>query len=76
MKPVLYWTFVRPGFSRNWTVLGVTSEGPRGRINGRYEDGATTHTTIRECRGKFETLDAIKERKVAMDEVALRLCVP
>jgi len=61
MKPILYWTLIRQYGS--YLVLGVTSEGPRGRINGRFGDNYPTHTTKRDCVGCFDT-QAAAEAKV------------
>ena len=37
MKPILYWTFTAQFGFYNLKLIGVTSEGPRGRVNGRFE---------------------------------------
>ena len=56
MKAILYWTLLRDW--GNFKALAVTSEGPRGRINGRFADNYPTHTTVRNCVGRFETQEA------------------
>lgn len=62
MKSILYWTLIKTTWNRRHTPFGVTSEGPRGRINGRYEDDHPSHTTARDIVGKFDTLEQAKKK--------------
>lgn len=75
MKPILYYTLTRPSFytRSNYDVLGVTSEGPRGRINGRYSDGHPTHTNVRYTTGKFDN-EATARSKIDMIKAAQVRC--
>jgi len=67
MKPVLYWTLIQDW--GNYKALGVTSEGPRGRINGRFEDNYATHTTSRNITGRFDTLGEALDRVDRVKEI-------
>ena len=61
MKRVLFWTLKREWDGR-YALLGVTSAGPRGRINGRYADQATTHCRIEDTVGQFTSMKAAQDR--------------
>lgn len=66
-KRVLYWTLNKKRYAFGYEVLAVTSEGPRDRINGRFEDGAATHTLQHDCKGRFDTLEAAKNKIAAIE---------
>jgi hypothetical protein len=69
MKPILYWTFTAQWGFYNLKLIGVTSEGPRGRVNGRFEDDAPTHTVKHRCHGRFETKEAAIAIKDQLQEI-------
>lgn len=69
MKPILYWTFTHNGWGYGLKLIGVTSEGPRGRVNGRFEDDAPTHTVKHRCKGRFETKEAALAIKDQLQEI-------
>lgn len=56
VKPILWYTLAKEFGLGSFKVLGVTSEGPRGRINGRWvADNHPTHMNVRTTKGRFAT---------------------
>lgn len=70
MKPALYYTLARSRWSpENAVVYIVTSEGPRGRINGRFLDGFPSHTIMSDCIGRFETQEQAEEALKSLKKI-------
>lgn len=75
MKPVLYWTLRGSLYAETtdrFKPFAVTSEGPRGRINGRFEDGFVSHCTVEDIHGRFDTLEKARAKVKALTQLFQR----
>lgn len=62
-KPILYWVVKRRSWhTSKYEPFGVTSESPRGRLNGRYADNYASHCTKRDTAGKFDRLEDAQQK--------------
>lgn len=77
MKPVLYYTINAPyrrvSQFKSDTIIAVTSEGPRGRLNGRYLDGSATHKRAADTIGRFPTRELAEKRMESVVAVLNKL---
>lgn len=69
MKPILYWTLTSPSFRSGYHAFGVTSEGPRRRLNGRFEDDHPSHTITNMVIGRFKTLEEAQAKRKDVDAI-------